>query len=181
MKHWTCTLVLAFLGVACAAPSGHEEQEVSLVYEDTSMTASSSAIDEADGYFQEQNWEMAVEAYQEVTAADPNHGRAWHHLGYALHVLGKLEQAIPAHIKAANSSDAGIAGLGAYNAACAYSLLGDKDKAIEWLGQSIEVGFRRFDAFENDPDLDNIRTHPRFDELLEWAEQNPAEEKKKGY
>ncbi len=180
MKHWICSAALVLFGAACAATEDHEHhddgEDVNLVYEDTSETSTDPAIAEADAHFQRGDWEMAAEAYAEITSADPNNGVAWHHLGYALHAMGNLEEALPAHIKAANSSDRRIAGLGAYNAACAHALLGDKDKALEWLGQSIEVGFRQWDAFRNDPDLDSLRTDPRFDELLNWAHDNPVEE-----
>src|SRR5687767_5762733 len=37
-----------------------------------------------------------------------------------------------------------------YNIACAYSLKGDKEKAIEWLGKSFERGFRDEDHVAKD-------------------------------
>ena len=57
-----------------------------------------------------------------------------------------------------------------YNAACTYAQLGDSDKAVDLLEIWIR-GVAR-DAklwFENDPDFDPIRSHPRFQKFLELA------------
>ncbi len=50
-----------------------------------------------------------------------------------------------------------------YNAACFYAVGGDTEKALEHL----ERGTQDLDWMENDTDLDSIRDHPRFLELLE--------------
>ena len=55
-----------------------------------------------------------------------------------------------------------------YNVACAYSQLGEVDRAIDlleiWLPQ---VGPDQRRWFKNDRDLDPIRSHPRFQKLFE--------------
>ena len=54
-----------------------------------------------------------------------------------------------------------------YNAVCVHAVLGDTDRAMELLQQllpnssSYQIGW-----FENDSDLDNIRSDPRFIELM---------------
>ena len=57
-----------------------------------------------------------------------------------------------------------------YNAAATYSLLGELDRAIDlleiWLQQ---VGSDAKLWFGNDSDFDPIRTHPRYQTLLELA------------
>ena len=57
-----------------------------------------------------------------------------------------------------------------YNAACTYSLLGEADRAIDlletWL---LQVGSEMKLWFKNDSDLDPIRSHPRYQALLERA------------
>ena len=59
--------------------------------------------------------------------------------------------------------------IASYNAACTYALLGETDRAIDQLEDSLQKdrtnAFRRW--FRNDPDLDAIRTHPRYLRLLE--------------
>ncbi|MBB3406324.1 adenylate cyclase [Rhizobium sp. BK316] len=58
-----------------------------------------------------------------------------------------------------------------YNAACTYSLLGEIDRAIDllevWMPQ---VGVEMRLWFKNDSDLDPIRNHPRYLNLLDLSE-----------
>jgi adenylate cyclase len=59
-----------------------------------------------------------------------------------------------------------------YNLACVYSLLGELDKAIDYLELSIRGGrsVKLIEWAELDPDLEPVRSQPRFQELLrEWA------------
>jgi carboxyl-terminal processing protease len=44
-----------------------------------------------------------------------------------------------------------------YNLACGYSLLGQKEKAVDCLRESVEAGYTDFKHMEADTDLDNIR------------------------
>jgi adenylate cyclase len=57
-----------------------------------------------------------------------------------------------------------------YNAACTYSLLGELDLAFDLLEIFLpKVGPDAKLWFKNDSDLDPIRTHPRYQKLLELA------------
>jgi len=58
--------------------------------------------------------------------------------------------------------DAGVR----YNVACLYSLEEQPDRAIECLEEAIRAGFGHRDWIEQDPDLDPLRNHPRFQELV---------------
>lgn len=58
-----------------------------------------------------------------------------------------------------------------YNAACACALLGQSDRAVEFLARAVQSGFIQFDHMENDPDLDSIRDHPRYLALMEARDQ----------
>jgi adenylate cyclase len=57
-----------------------------------------------------------------------------------------------------------------YNAACTYALLGEIDRAVEvlehWMSQ---VGAEMRLWFKNDSDLDGIRQHPRYGDLVKLA------------
>jgi HEAT repeat protein len=55
----------------------------------------------------------------------------------------------------------------AYNLACARSLLGEKDAAIDALRKSIELGFRDWRHMEQDDDLDNIRDTQEMRAIME--------------
>jgi len=53
-----------------------------------------------------------------------------------------------------------------YNLACLYSQLNQPEIAVEWLEKSIENGRRDFEWMKRDPELENIRTHPAYLELV---------------
>jgi tetratricopeptide (TPR) repeat protein len=54
-----------------------------------------------------------------------------------------------------------------YNAACLYSLLGQKEVALRYLERSLDNGFRNFNHIDRDEDFDNIRDLPEFEALIE--------------
>ena len=63
-----------------------------------------------------------------------------------------------------------------YNLACAYSLLGEPELAFHLLNRAITNG-RPFwkDWIEHDSDLNGLRNHPRYAELIEQLkQQSPA-------
>jgi hypothetical protein len=53
-----------------------------------------------------------------------------------------------------------------YDKACARSLSGDLDGAVEYLDAAINAGFRRWNIIETDADLRALRESPKFSELL---------------
>ncbi|WP_429820632.1 TPR end-of-group domain-containing protein [Ensifer sp. B1-9] len=86
----------------------------------------------------------------------------------ALATLGERDQALE-WLNRALSIDPDDNGA-RYNAACVYSLLGELDKAIDLLAVYLrQVGPDLKRWFKNDSDLDPIRGHPRYQELLELA------------
>jgi hypothetical protein len=57
----------------------------------------------------------------------------------------------------------------AYAAAAAYGLLGDTDRALEWLRTAVERGHDELWWARVDPDLDPLRERPDFDRILtDW-------------
>jgi len=53
-----------------------------------------------------------------------------------------------------------------YNLACGHALLGNLDTALFYLERAVESGYDDLEFFQHDPDLDDIREHPRFQEIL---------------
>jgi adenylate cyclase len=53
-----------------------------------------------------------------------------------------------------------------YNVACAYSILGDIDDALEMLGRAVQHGRGNLEWIEHDPDFDNLRSDSRFDAIV---------------
>ena len=122
-----------------------------------------------------QKWSEAVPAYRALLEQTPDDGRAWHHLGYALHALGRLEEALGVHKKA--SEFEGVGHIAAYNVACVYALKDKKDLAFEWIEKAVKKGFRGVDYLKEDPDLDSIRSDPRFEAIVKKVSSMPATEK----
>jgi lipopolysaccharide biosynthesis regulator YciM len=55
----------------------------------------------------------------------------------------------------------------AFDAAEFYAVLGEKDKAMEWLDRSMRKGDDRVEWMRRDPLLANVREHPRFKQILD--------------
>lgn len=53
-----------------------------------------------------------------------------------------------------------------YNLTCLYSLLNEKDEAIEWFEKALKESKYTRGDFKTEPELDNLRQDPRFEELL---------------
>lgn len=54
-----------------------------------------------------------------------------------------------------------------YNLGRLYAHYDDKDRAFEWLGKALALGFDDFTLLKHDPALAGIRNDPRFTRLLE--------------
>ena len=53
-----------------------------------------------------------------------------------------------------------------YNVACVYAGLGEAEEAINCLEKCVASGMCQKDWFQTDSDLDPLRNHPRFGDLL---------------
>lgn len=60
----------------------------------------------------------------------------------------------------------------AYNTACCYSLLNNKQEALKWLERAVDLGFYKFDQ---DPDMDNIRNTKQYKKILDKTRKLTAE------
>lgn len=54
-----------------------------------------------------------------------------------------------------------------YNVACYYAMFGDKQKAVDFLNQSVDKGFLRLTLLENDSDMDSIRSMDGYKKVVE--------------
>jgi len=46
------------------------------------------------------------------------------------------------------------------------SMLGKKSEALRWLGRALELHLPALPKINNDPDFENLRREPRFNEIL---------------
>lgn len=107
--------------------------------------------------------ENLEEADRDLLAA-PEDGEAHMRRGRALMGLGRFEEATHAFERQLEFGHRPA--LASYNAACAYSLSGRSDRAIEHLALALEAGVPAV-YLEHDPDLDPLRGEPGFRALLE--------------
>ncbi len=111
---------------------------------------------------------LGVKRAEEALRLHPESSKPAQNGAVALAYLGERERAKEwlARALAIDPDD----NLARYNAACTYSLLGEIDRAIDLLEVCLQqVGADMKLWFKNDFDLDPIRTHPRYQKLLELA------------
>ncbi len=129
-----------------------------------SQSAPDDPVEKAIELVQTRDFAGAVVILNEVTKNQPDNARAWSLLGMALHSMGFLDRALPAYLKATEFPDTAPDAM--YNAACAYALKGDKDKALEWLAKAQETGRVDMTKIEIDPNFESLREDSRFKEML---------------
>jgi len=107
-----------------------------------------------------QDFAAAATIFEALVAADDDDAQAWHGLGLALHRQKETDAALEAHLKAATFPS--VRASASYHAACAHAVLGDPDRAIEWLERAYDAGFRDRGRCFTDADLSALASDPRF-------------------
>ncbi|MFL6843513.1 MAG: TPR end-of-group domain-containing protein [Allosphingosinicella sp.] len=128
-------------------------------------TAFVTLVDQAEAKSAARDWQAAAELWEKVVAANPVEGRFWSRLGNARLAGKDYRGAIPALEKAVELGS-GFPENNAYNIACAYALLGDKDQAFDWLNRSLAARYLDLQSLAADPDLASLRGDPRFAKLV---------------
>jgi adenylate cyclase len=107
---------------------------------------------------------IALPAALAEIAADPENGRALY-LAAGMQVRLGDDQGARRSIETAlrlQPDDFGTL----YNAACTYTHLGDKERALDLLERALAAGQGFREWIERDPDLDSLHALPRFHEIL---------------
>lgn len=120
--------------------------------------------------YSKERWAPAIVLYESFLKDQPNNGRAWFNLAWALHFSREHTRAAEAFRRAVdlgyNTPNS------TYNVACAYAMLNQKDLAFEWLDRAFKAGFDSTGALSWDHDLDNLRADVRFKRFVENANYN---------
>lgn len=118
--------------------------------------------------YSKQRWAPAVKTYESFLRDNPNNGRGWFNLGYALHYSREHAGAIQAFEQAIQFGYRKPTSL--YNIACANAMMGNRDAAFAWLEKSLDAGFNVEDYINGDEDLDSLRSDPRFKRFSRMAD-----------
>src|SRR6476469_6296599 len=128
------SIVLCFL-------VAHAQQPAASSFQETLKSAENATA--------QKNWKAAAGYWASVVAENPVNARFWEQFAQALYQNKDYKQAISAYQKALELG-AGVPGNQAYNIACCYALLGDKESALNWLEQAFALGFRRLENAQTD-------------------------------
>ena len=120
--------------------------------------------------YSKQRWAPAVKKYESFLRDNPDNGRGWFDLGYALHYSSEHTRAIQAFEQAIHFGYRKPTSL--YNIACAHAMMGNRNAAFEWLEKSVDAGFDIGDYINGDQDLDSLRSDPRFKRFLDIADEH---------
>ena len=140
-----------------AEPRFKDIQELSRVL---SLSQFNSKKEFDGSQYSKPRWAPAIKTYETFLRDNPSNGRGWFNLGYALHFSSEHARAVQAFEQAIRFGYRRPTSL--YNVACAYSMMGNRDAAFEWLDKAVDAGFDVEGYILADEDLNNLRSDPRF-------------------
>ncbi len=106
-----------------------------------------------------------LERVRAVLELNPDDNRALNMGAFALLRLGETEEA--RQWMSASIKNAPMDSIIQYNGACFYSIAGDIEQALDCLESClIKVGNISREWLEHDSDMDNIRNHPRYEQII---------------
>jgi tetratricopeptide (TPR) repeat protein len=121
-------------------------------------------VKQAEDKMAAQEWTAASSIWEQVVAANPTMPRYWDQLGRSLQFAKDYRKAIAA-LEMSLELGAGYPFNTAYNIACSYGKLGEKDQALKWLEKAMDMGYRNLQVVRIDTDLKLLRDDPRFIKL----------------
>jgi beta-lactamase regulating signal transducer with metallopeptidase domain/tetratricopeptide (TPR) repeat protein len=118
---------------------------------------------------EDDRYSEAMEKYRALVDNRSQDGDEWFDVGNDLLRLRKFDETIDAYKQAIRLNHKNSSVM--YNMACAYSLRGDVNSAIEWLQRAVEQGWDDADHMQNDSDLTNARRDRRFEDIVDLADE----------
>jgi tetratricopeptide (TPR) repeat protein len=161
-------LGVALTGLWLAVPAAVAAQPNEPAADRGSPVAFLSLVEQAEAKSAARDWAAAIMLWEQVVRANPTEGRYWSRLGTARFNMRDFRGAIPA-LQRSVELGYGFPENGAYNIACAYAQLGDKDQAFAWLERALAMRFLNLELAMTDDDLAPLRADPRFQRLIPAA------------
>lgn len=141
-----------------------------------SADARGRALQQAEMYRAAGDHQAAIDAYKALIDMHPGDAHVWNELAATYYDAGRWKESAAAYVESATM--ASLSRNGFYNAACAYALAGEEDRAFECLQKAVDAGFANPGWLETDDDLTTLRDDSRFKRLVERlreGEKNGAE------
>lgn len=110
-------------------------------------------------------WNEAAALWDKLAKMNPVEGRFWSQAATAFYNAKDYRKSIPAYEKQIELGY-GIPANAAYNIACDYALLGEKEQAIKWLEKAFAMGFSSLPNAQADEDLKSLRDDARYRNLV---------------
>ena len=108
-----------------------------------------------------------MKRYERVVAKNPKDGEAFYDVGKELLDAGRYDLSAKAFAEAAGRGYRTPTAL--YNEACALSRGNQARAALDTLQKALDAGFDQPKIFDEDDDLDNVRSDPRFAQIAREA------------
>ena len=139
----------------------HGEEEIDHSNPEAQKRMGIFHYNEGNKFLNKGNWEEAVTHYRMALHHNKNFEEAYVNLGTAYlsgkkfdesrKTLSTLEKINPSHPSLH------------YNLACYHALTGQEGPALNALQRAVELGLKNLESIETDPDLENLRSNPKFE------------------
>jgi tetratricopeptide (TPR) repeat protein len=113
---------------------------------------------------QEDDARFEIQFFEELLSRDPCNEEALMILGTTYTRRGEYEKGLNVDRRLVRLRPADP--IVYYNLACSYCLLQQLDESLAALERAISLGYRDVPHLAKDPDLDNLRSDPRYRKLL---------------
>jgi len=121
-----------------------------------------SEVGDSDGA--REKAKQGLERAEAVLELNPDECRAWNMGAFALHRLGKLDEAKRWMETSMQNSPRNT--ILTYNAASFYAMIGERDKSLSYLAQAADSGCLNLGWIEKDAGLKQISDDPRYREII---------------
>jgi tetratricopeptide (TPR) repeat protein len=127
----------------------------------SAQSASGDAIQHADSLVKMKEYKTAEKMYLEIIHSEPGNTAVIFKLASLYYTEGKYDAASDYYLKLVPNKNPTVL----YNLACLYSLRGNTDSSLSFLHEAVQNGFTQLAQLKKDPDLANVRSEKKFDEI----------------